>query len=224
MEATGNEQARRMPRVNMFGGWTIEALGGAAGAVLAIIGLSHVEPAYLVAVAGIALGAALLFQGSMVTAEYASILQRTGGGSLASAGFGGGLSAQSMAGAASIILSLLALLGLPNVVLMGVVSIVLGAGLILNSGVNARLDGLKIEVADEAETAKRVAQEAVSATTGADIMVGLAAVVLGILALIGIASMVLNLTAMLAVGTAILFNGSAVGTSLLGVFMPVARR
>lgn len=224
MEATGSEEVRRMPRVNMFGGWTIEALGGAAGAVLAIIGLSHVEPTYMVAIAGIALGAALLFQGSVVTAEYANILRRTGNGSLSAAGFGGGLSAQSMAGAATIILSLLALLGLPGTVLMGVASVVLGAGLVLSSGVNARLDSLKIEVADEEETAKRVAQDAVSATTGADIMVGLAAVVLGILALIGIASTVLNLTAMLAVGTAILLNGSALGTSWIGAFMPPARR
>lgn len=221
MEATEGQQMRSGASINRIVGWTTEALGGAAGAVLAIIGLSHVEPTYLVAVAGIALGASLVFQSNLRTAEYARVLRAAGREGVAGSGFGGGLSAQSMGGAAAVNLSLLALLGLPNTVLMGVVAIVLGAGLILNSGVNARLQGLKIEVANVEDIAKQVAQDAVSASKGAGVLVGIAAVALGILALIGIASTTLNLTAILLVGAAILLSASAVG--LGWGFLPFAR-
>lgn len=223
MEATGHEHIQRRPRANMFASWNTEALAGAGGAVLAIIGLSHVEPTYMVAVAGIALGAALLIEGGVVTAEYATILRRAGGESIQGAGFGGGLSAQAMVGAAAIILSLLALLGLPNPVLMGVVSILLGAGLILSSGVNARLEAMKVEAAEVMDSAKDAAADEIATTAGADGLAGMAGIVLGLLALVGIVPTVLNLTAMLVIGTAVLMSGSAATVGLIGMFAPSRR-
>ncbi|HKK13917.1 MAG TPA: hypothetical protein VKA14_04580 [Gammaproteobacteria bacterium] len=218
MEATGNQQVRHAPRVNMFGGWTTEALGGAAAVVLTILGLSGVAHPYTLTVAGIALGLTLLVQGSVVMAEYSAILTRTGAQSDMAAGtFGGGLSTQAMAGASAVILSILALLGLHTIVLMGVVSIVLGGGLVLSSGVDARLEALKIELSDQQSTTKRVAEDAMSASTGADVMVGVAAVVLGILALIGIAPMNLNLVALLAIGTAVLLRGSTIAGRIMSL-------
>jgi hypothetical protein len=53
------------------------------------------------------------------------------------------------------------------------------------------------------------------AAAGAQILAGLAALVLGILALVGLASMMMVLVALLATGTSILLRSSALGGFLL---------
>ena len=90
--------------------------------------------------------------------------------------------------------------------------------MIFGSGLVTRLNSLKIETSSEHDFAKRVAHEAVTAATGTDVLVGLAAAVLGVLALVGIAPMTLNLVAMLAMGSAVLLTGSALIGKMLSVF------
>jgi hypothetical protein len=53
---------------------------------------------------------------------------------------------------------------------------------------------------------------------GTQVLVGLAAGVLGILALIGIAPTVLVLVGLLAIGASLILSGSAVGTRLISMF------
>ena len=53
------------------------------------------------------------------------------------------------------------------------------------------------------------------AAAGAQVLAGLAALVLGILALVGIASMIMVLIALLATGTSILLRSSALGGFLV---------
>ena len=202
-----------------FGGSTSVLTGGAAAAVLAILGLAGVAPGYLVAISVIALGVAMLFEGGFVAAEYGKILSRASDeGRKVKVELGGGLSGEALAGVASIALGVLGLLGVVPEVLIPIAAIVLGAGQMFGSGVVSRLNSLKIDASSEHETAKQVASEAMSAAAGLQVLVGLAAVVLGILALVGLAPLTLNLVAMLALGSSFLLSGGAIAGRVLSYF------
>ena len=186
--------------------------------MLAILGLAQIEPRFMIAIAAIALGAALIFDGAAVAAEYARILARSGNGAIRSVELGGGISTQIGGGVAAGVLGVLALLNLDATALMAIATIVLGATMVFSSGVSTRLNALKIETSGDHEVARRVAREALTAATGTEVLVGLAAVVLGILALVGIDPMTLILVAMLALGASVLLTGSAVVGKMLSVF------
>jgi hypothetical protein len=202
----------------VVGGTTIEAIGGAAAVVLSIIGLARIFPGFMAAVSAIALGVALLFEGGFIASEYSRILKRSGNGKLETAELGGGLSTQTLAGGAVIVLGILSLLGIATWTLLPISALILGAGVLFGSGVASRLNAVKIETSEESERAQRIAHEMVSATAAGQVLVGLSAIVLGILALIGIAPDVLTLVAMLAVGASILLTGSAVTGRMLTLF------
>lgn len=193
-------------------GSTIEALGGAAAVILTILGLAHVATESMMAIAAIVLGGSLFLQGGLVAAEYNEILSRFEGGPFAE--FGGGLGAEALAGVSGILLGILALFGLEAQTLMAVAAIVLGGGLVLSSGVASRLNSVKIEIAKGSAEAKSAAHEAVYGASFTQILVGLGAVVLGVLALLSIASTVLILVALLAIGVSTLFSGGALITRM----------
>jgi len=201
------------------GGSSSAILGGAAAVVLSILGLAGVVPHYMLTIAGIALGVGLLFEGGFIAAEYRTLLMGSGAATTTSkAELGGGLGAEAMAGVGAIVLGILALLGIVPHVLMSIASIVLGAGLMVGSGMMARLNALKLDTSATHETAKRVAKDAMSAATGLQALVGLAGIVLGILALIGVAEQTLNLVAMLALGSSELVSGGAITSRVLSFF------
>lgn len=217
METTVGHTDKDVERA-VIGGSSTEALAGAAALVLAILGLAQVAPGLMVAVAAIALGAALIFDGAAVAAEYSRILARSGNGALQSVELGGGLGTQISGGIAAVVLGVLALLNLDPTALTAIAAIVLGATMVLSSGVSTRLNALKIETSGDHDVAKRVAREALTATVGTDVLVGLAAIVLGILALVGLDTVTLVLVAMLALGAAVLLTGSAVIGKMLSIF------
>lgn len=193
--------------------------GGAAAGVLAIVALAGVEPEYLVAVAAIALGVAMLFEGGFVASEYGRILNgSSSNGDATKVELGGGLSGEALAGVATIVLGILALIGVVPAVLVSVAAIVLGAGHIFGSGVSSRLNALKISASGEQEAAKQVASDAMTAATRLQLLVGLAVVVLGILALVGIAPLTLDLVAMLVLGSSFLLSGGSIAGRVLSYF------
>ena len=123
-----------------------------------------------------------------------------------------------MAGISVIVLGVLSLLNLDPLVLMPISAIILGAAMVFTSGVSARLNTLKIETSGNQEVAKQVARQALSASTGLDLVVGFSAIVLGILALIGLSTLPLTLVAMLALGASVLLGGSAISSKMVGLF------
>ena len=201
------------------GGSTGVMLGGVAAVVLAILGLAGVAPHYLVTSAAIALGIAMLFEGGLIASEYTKVLN-TGAETSALAGtqLGGGLSGEALAGIAAIVLGILALVFVKPEVLVSVAAIVLGGGLIFGSGVMSRLNVVKIDASSDPDTAKQVARSAVSTAGGLQVLVGLSAVVLGILALISLAPLTLDLIAMLVVGSSFMLSGGAVTSRVLSYF------
>ncbi len=200
----------------MEGSSVVETVGGIAGIVLAVIGLANIDQTYMVAVASIVLGAALLFQGGIVAAEYAEIMSRFEGGPYSE--FGGGIGAEALAGATAIVLGILSFFSANALTLMSVAGIVLGGGMVLSSGVVLRLNSVKIEVSEGPGEAKYAAQRAISGASFTQIFVGLGAMILGILALIGINSMTLTLVSMLVVAASILLSGGSIFGRMFSLF------
>jgi hypothetical protein len=217
METVAVHQERRM-EATLGSGSTVEAVGGLAAIVLAILGLVGVAPHYMLTIATIALGAGLLFEGGAIAAEYSRLLAETGAGRLTRSELRAGLSAESLAGIAGIVLGILALIGIAPETLMAIAAIVLGAGTLMGSGALARLNHVRIESTPEHEHAKLAAYESMRVAAGSQVLVGFSAIVLGILALIGIAAATLDLVAMLALGAALLLSGTAVTARVIAAF------
>ena len=122
-------------------GGFVDAIGGVATIVLAIIGLSGAKPEMLVAIATIVFGAALLVQGGAILSEYVGIIFPDGAGNVSMEQFGGSsISALFMAGASGIVLGILALVGVQSPILTSVAIIAFGAGLLVSS--NSQLHAL----------------------------------------------------------------------------------
>lgn len=193
-------------------GSAVEAIGGAAAAVLAILGLAALFPMTLAAVATIAVGAALLAEGAAIAARYARVVGEAAETRREEAELGGGMSAEFVGGATGITLGLLALLAVAPVTLTSVAVIVFGGALLLGSGANWRVSSAV--GSGDTQRGEEMARQAVSAASGAQVLVALGSAVLGILALVGIASETLVLVALLSVGTTIVLSGSALTARL----------
>jgi hypothetical protein len=199
------------------GGSLVEAIGGLGAVILGIVGLAGVAPQLLASVAALAIGAALLAEGGSLASRY-SDLAPDFTGPYGSQEVGTGVTAELVGGMAGVALGILAILGVEPLVLLAVAAIVFGAALLIGSTATARMNDLRQSAsAGMSDRARQVAREAVSGATGAQVLVGLAAVALGILALVAGARETLILIAMLAVGGSILLTGSAVGARIMSL-------
>lgn len=195
-------------------GSTVEALGGAAAVVLAIIGLADIEPIYMLTIATIVIGATLVAQAALTASEYSEVVAKSGAAQWLRAGFESELGAEAMAGGAAIVLGILGILDIHALALSAIAAIVLGVGFLLGSGVGARLNAVNVEMSSQHEMARRLARVAASGAIGAQVLVGGAAVILGILALVGTQTQPLALTAMLVLGASALLSGGALGSKM----------
>ena len=183
-----------LPRSGSSSLW--EALGAIAAMVLAIVGLSHVLPAMVAAVATIIIGAGLLLEGGGAGAQYRQVLSQ-------GAAEPGGMTADFLGGLAGIVLGILALFGIAAGTLLSVAVIIFGASVLLSGAAGSHLNWLfGVEAGAPESSTHRP-----GSLGGGQVLVGLAAVVLGILAVIGIAQMVLVLVGLLALGAGGLFGG-----------------
>jgi hypothetical protein len=199
------------------GGSLVEAIGGLGAVVLGILGLAGVNPQLMAAVSALAIGAALLAEGGSLASRY-SALAPDFAGAAGSQEVGTGLTAELVGGVAGVALGILAILGVDPMILLSASVIVFGAALLIGSSATARVNDLRLSAATGmSERAREIAREAVSAATGAEVLVGLASITLGVLALVTGLSLSLVLVAMLAVGSAVLLAGSAVGTRIMSV-------
>lgn len=209
----------RQVAMSVGAGLTAEIVGGVAVIVLTILGLANVAPGMMYAVATIAVGIALLFEGGSVAAEYRKIVDRSTESKFETLDLGSGMTVEMVAGLAGTILGILSLFELVPPVLVGAAIVIFGISLVVSSGMTLRLNDLKFEeTADAHPQAQRLAYEAIHASVGSQILIGLSAAILGILSLVGVASTVLLLVALLAIGTSLLLNGSAVGGRLISIF------
>jgi hypothetical protein len=198
----------------------VEALAAAGAIVLAILGLAGAMSGYMMTIGTIVLGAAILLQAGSIGARRHRLVEETATADprMAQAEVHGGMGAESIAGVTGIVLGILALLGVANAVtLCAVALIAFGGGLLLGSAATARFRTLSGGRHELSESTRHVLHEALSFSTGAEVFVGIAGVVLGILALLGVFPATLVLIGLLAVGFSALLSGSSVGAHMLGL-------
>jgi len=219
-ESIYQEGAREPERSRAFetamGGSGLEALGGIAALVLGILGLLNVLPGMMAAIGVILIGVGFLSQGTSVAARYTELLKALDGGGTAkqAAEIAGGMTTEFIAGVAGIIMGVLALLGIAPLHLMASVMVVFGAALLMSSAETNRLISMGTL---EDERARQLFRIAVPTTAGGQILAGLAAIILGILALVISPPLALTLTlvGVVVVGASLLFSGSAVAGRLM---------
>lgn len=205
-----------------YGGF-VDALGGIAAIVLAIIGLSGVKPEILVSISTIVFGAALLIQGGAMLSEFAQ-MEVTPENS--AAGSGGGLSALFLVGVTGIVLGVLALLGVYASELTSIAVITFGAALMISSFAVWHLltsRSMAASFATRSSMLRFVASEVAVGSTAVQAMAGLAVIVLGILAVVGIFTVPLTLIALLIAGASIVLTGSSLSGTMIGFMRPSPR-
>lgn len=193
-----------------------ETVGAIAVIVLSIIGLAGTAPGAMIAIATIVIGAAILMQGANTASEYAEMFAVEGAGLASPGPVGGGITLEFLAGGAGVVLGILALLTLATGVLSAAALIVFGGTLLLSAGATARASELQTEAATLSMSARALLRQTAGVASGAQIMIGLGAIVLGILALVGLHVAILILVGQLAISGALLTVSA--GNSVAGLW------
>lgn len=188
-----------------------EGVGGSAIIVLTILGLAHVEPAFLTEIAVIVAGLAIFAQGSRIAGEYVQLLRLEGKAGTAVGG-SFSFSVALLAGVSGVVLGVLALLQVEPRTLIAVAVIGFGSALVISSGAASNVTKWRLEDAGGSEPLRQLINETVSATGIIQSVIGLTAVVLGILSLAGFTSLTLVLIALLVAGLYLLVSSSAFGS------------
>jgi hypothetical protein len=213
-------------RTATYGGLA-DAIGGLATIVLAIVALAGVHPDIILPISVIVFGAALLIQGGTLVSEYESIISPTGTASVSPEQFSlGGLSTLFLVGVAGIVLGILALLGIAAPTLTAISVIAFGAALLLSSNAVRHLSTLQAASAAESPRggAELLADEMASGSSSVQMLAGLAAIVLGVLAVAGVNQNILTLAALIVLGSAIILTGSALTGLIMGFMRSTPRR
>jgi len=207
------------------GGSIVEAICGLAAIVLAVLGLLGIQTFWMLTISGITLGAALLIEGAAIGARI-NRLRYYGSTSQ----LGSGASSEFIGGLAGGTLSVLALLGIQPMILMPTALIIFGGAILLGSGGTAELShihehrradtdpGTPYTHTDRERQSHEAARQSVMAASGAQVLVGLAAITLGVLALLEFNPLVLTFSGLIAVGASVLFSGTAIASRLYAVF------
>ncbi len=219
MSITSRESAFR--ETAAYGG-LIDAIGGLATVIIAIVGLSGVNAPMMASIATIVFGVALLIQGGAMLSEYAQIIFPAGSRTTNVEGFGGSsLSVVFLVGAAGIVLGVLSLLGVEPATLTPIAAIAFGSALVLSSNAVWQLHVLSQESLRSRDQigaggGEILASELAFGSAGIQALSGLAVIVLGILAIAGAANdLTLNLVALLALGATVVFTGGSLSATLL---------
>jgi len=201
------------------GGSIVEVAGGIAVIVLAIIGLAQGGNEFLTAIATIVLGVALMAEGGTIAAHMSRLLGLVTAGGMRATEIGTGMTGEFLAGIAAIVLGILALVGLHAPILLAAAVIVVGASLLLTAGAVERLNQVPLQ-ATGSEMARELEQFAVSSAVAAQLLVGIAAIVLGIVALVSTAAFMASLTliALLVLGASLMLTGTALAGGVMRLF------
>ncbi len=210
-------QAERRTLEGLLGGTIGGGIIAIAALVLAIIGLAGVYPRWLLSAATIAVGISFLLEGAAIAARLSDLLHESTGGRVQMSELGGGVTGETLAGIVGVVLGILAALNVYPAVLLPVAALVFGAGLIIGAGANIRINELVVVHREEQPMARNVIRQAVLATTGLQVLVGVAAIALGIIALAGDYPITLSLVAVLIIAAAFALSNTAVAGRVMTV-------
>ncbi len=180
-----------------------EAIGAIASVILAVIGLAGILSNLMAAVATIVIGAGILVEGWAVGSTY----HRTSPASATwgrSTGLNGALTAEFLGGLAGIVLGILVLFRAIPDTLLAVALLVYGATLQLSSFATSQAFW---SASFLSQGGSQTAAAAVfPAAHSGQLLIGLGAVVLGILAVVGLVPMTLVLVGLLSLASVMLFG------------------
>ena len=189
-------------------GLLTEGAAGIAVIALAVIALAGISAGALAAIATIVIGVGLIVQAFNSAAENLKIATAGAGGDL-----GGEVMVDVLCGVTGIVLGVLALVGVNMVHLVPSALIVFGGALILGGATSMRPRSMPLVAAGSEPRIVSVAGSA--ATGGMEVLIGIAAIVLGILSLILAGSWALVLVGLLAVGAALLLVSATFSGAML---------
>jgi len=130
--------------------------------------------------------------------------------------FGGDVMVDSMCGLTGIVLGILALVGMSSAHLLPPALIVFGGALLVSGAVSMR-PRTTLSTSSSGSEAMSVTYQGSPAASGMEILIGLAAIVLGILALLT-GTWVLLLVGFLAVGAALLWASATFNGAVMRLF------
>ncbi len=213
--STAQQLLERRSTGVMAAGALAEGFVSIGAIVLSVIGLANRFPMIMLPIAAIAVGSALLFEGGAVTARFSNLfsLVRV---PLDVREFGLGMTTEFVSGIAGIVLGVMALIGVQPLVLIPAAAIVFGASLLLGAGATARMNAILTQMTEQREAVREVMREAVLTAAAMQILVGLGAITLGILALTGINPLALSLVSMLSLGFGNLLGESTIINRVTG--------
>jgi hypothetical protein len=204
---------------NLKTGSIAEGISGIGATIVCIIGLYRIFPGIMLPIASILIGTAMLFKGGAVLSKIESIIDEDPEKSrFHTAEIGIGTTSESFGGITGIILGILSLLGITPMTLLASASIIFGVSIMVASGLDFRLNSISAMNPVHSPLAKKLCEEAVAASADMEILAGMGAVVLGILALLGFNPQTLILISMLSIGTVLFMNSLALWTRIFNVF------
>ncbi|HVW29776.1 MAG TPA: hypothetical protein VHC69_30640 [Polyangiaceae bacterium] len=196
------------------GGASVEAIAGLAAVTLAVLALAGVLSFYMLTIAMIVAGAALLVDGISVGAAYRELRRahavQEGKRDLVPVSTG--LSAQVLGGAIAVIVGILGLLGSFSATMTAIAVIVLGTALLVGAMTHDELDWSALALHDPSASARPAIRRTLRIAEFSAAIV----VFLGVLSLVAIAGptggapFTLILIALLGIGIAEFLDGSAV--------------
>lgn len=189
-------------------GLLAEGAAGIAAIVLAIIALAGISTEALAAIAAIVIGVGLMAQGFNTGAENLRLPAP------AVADLGGEVMIDCLAGGTGIVLGVLALIGIAPAHLMSAALIVFGGALLLSGGLEMRTRTVVPSLMAEGGI---MTVRGSAAAGGLEVLMGIAAAVLGILSLVTTGTAVLLLVGYMVVGAALLVVGATFGAALMRV-------
>jgi hypothetical protein len=195
------------------GSSTLITLAGLAAIVLVILSFIGVLRFPLAAVATIVLGGGLLFQGLALSKRHNQIREElaAAGDTKASDGLGAGVTVAIISGIIGVALGIIALAGGAPHALMAISVIAFGVALIVGGRLTNRLDDLNVASARIEGVSLSGSRKGVRAASGLEMILGIVAVVLGILALIGISTnIIVLLVGLLITGISLAFSGAMI--------------
>ncbi|MDR3714192.1 MAG: hypothetical protein P4L51_15350 [Puia sp.] len=164
----------------------------------------------MASIATIALGAAFVFEAGDVGRRFSSLVTEEQTVRSGSWSAWGGMTVGFLGGCAGIALGVLSILGIVPHTLVPAAVIVYGAALVMDSGTKSSLSEMENEHFGVRGVPQEIARESASTLSGIQMLAGLGAITLGILAIIKIVPETLTLVGLLAVGAAVLMAGSLV--------------
>jgi hypothetical protein len=197
-------------------GLLTEGAAGIAVIVLAIIALAGVSVEGLTSIAAIVIGVGLMVQAFNSAAEHSKMMTASAATAAHGAEFGGDVMVDCMCGLTGIVLGILALVGTGAAHLLPPALIVFGAALLVGGAVSAR--PRTVAVSGPGTEVSAVTYQGSAAAGGMEILIGLAAIVLGILSLLMTAGWVLLLVGFIAVGAAMLLVSATFSGAVMRLF------